>query len=79
MGKGNTDYEKEMFSKMTIQERMDYKANFLKMKNAISKSKKEAQDNYKDEPWIDEEDSEYDSFSNGGSDDDEWVDDDNEY
>ncbi len=54
---------KEMLEMMTVTERFNYLNNLKKIKMNISQAK--AEKDPKDKPWIDEEDSDYDSFSDG--------------
>lgn len=65
---------KELLTKMTIQERFDY-LNKIKQMKFLNKDPKP-----KTEPWVDEERSDYDNFSDGKDElDNGWYDDSNEY
>lgn len=75
MGK---ELDKKMLKMMTITERFNYINNLKKIKMNISQAR--AEKDPKDKPWIDEENSDYDSFSDGSeSDNNGWEDDSNEY
>jgi len=75
MGK---ELDKKMLKMMTITERFNYINNLKEIKMNISQAR--AEKDPKDKPWVDEENSDYDSFSDGSeSDNNGWEDDSNEY
>jgi hypothetical protein len=70
--------DKEMLKMMTITERFNYINNLKEMKMNISQAR--AEQDPKEYPWVDEDNDDYDSFSDGSeSDSNGWEDDSNEY
>lgn len=53
------------FETMSFTDRMNYRAHLAAMMDTIDRINK-AKPEPKDEQWVDEENSEYDSFSDGG-------------
>jgi hypothetical protein len=85
MGK---ELDKDMLRMMTITERFKYMNDLKKIKMNISQAKAEQNNetcNYSGLPstesynWVDEEDSDYDSFSRGDRNDSDGGEDSNEY